>query len=312
MTTLSDSEWDEKYTVIDLCLRGNDDDMIDLWQLRELSLSPGGLLDPSLRKRAWPLLTQAMTMTPTTVGRKNGPTTVNISQKDLLLLKRDVKRTVWNVKEHFQPQQPKLTESDTKSRRVKFATDGANEDDEHLVLTSSSNSLDEDVEEASPTTMSPLLWSTKLPDNEQQSVGWSQYSEDGSRGSFSSNSRRHRLKRKVSKQEQRIVTNVITSCLRTVPPTSEAFEDDRFHYYTGLHDLAALITVNLESLSLSSLLLYVPTCFLKHFFLPLCSSRRISNEFNFLTVSFTEEKLLSIIYGTLYVKSARYLKRLCS
>ena len=89
---------------------------------------------------------------------------------------------------------------------------------------------------------------------------WSQQS-NGSFNSFKSlNSRRVRW-RKAGKQEQTIVTNVVSSCLRTAAPESVAFEDDRFHYFTGLHDLTALIMVNLESPSLSSLVLYVSLCF---------------------------------------------------
>ena len=45
---MSDEEYHAKFTAIQDCLRGGDNERVDLWRLRELALSPGGLLEPSL------------------------------------------------------------------------------------------------------------------------------------------------------------------------------------------------------------------------------------------------------------------------
>jgi hypothetical protein len=49
---LNDEAWKGKENEILDCLQGTND-VVDLWKLRELALSKGGLLTPNLRKRAW-------------------------------------------------------------------------------------------------------------------------------------------------------------------------------------------------------------------------------------------------------------------
>lgn len=56
---LSEEEWQQKYDDIISCLHGQDDGTVDLVELRRLASSPGGLLCPDLRKRAWPMLLSA-------------------------------------------------------------------------------------------------------------------------------------------------------------------------------------------------------------------------------------------------------------
>ena len=52
------STCEEKAQAIRDCLQGNlGSENVDLWQLRQLALLPGGLLSPSLRKSAWTKLT---------------------------------------------------------------------------------------------------------------------------------------------------------------------------------------------------------------------------------------------------------------
>lgn len=305
---LTPEEWARKQTAIERCLRGgggsgvnesnvdsandgdDDADAIDLWHLRELALAPGGLLDPSLRKRAWPILTAALPHSHVVAG---GGAVTQPSSADLIRLHRDVKHTVWNVQEHFVTQQRKLSMEAAaqikKKRRVSFAPELTDKDEDEkkqedeaesevaMVLSlqgGSPTSTATTEEDDSPTATGPTTGTGaespfSLDGITEGSVGtsdtpsttashlWSQH--HASQGS-SSYGRRVKW-RKANKKEQTIVGNVVTSCLRTAAPESQAFEDDRFHYYTGLHDLTALIMINLESPSLSSLVLYVSTGF---------------------------------------------------
>jgi hypothetical protein len=261
---LTQDEWICKQEAIETCLRGNEDEnTINLWQLRELALSPGGLLDPSLRKRAWPILTQALQNTNNGVALPETTELVAPSQVDLRVLQLDVKHTVWNVQEHFVAQQLRKNQAaakEKKKRRVSFAPNLSVEEeveekkgDDGPPDTLPSPTSDDDGGD-SPTAFAEMGANSPFSfDGSVASVSMSIWS-DGSNASSSFSSRRVRW-RKAGKQEQTIVSNVVTSCLRTVAPESEYFEDDRFHYFTGLHDLTALIMVNLESPSLSSLVL---------------------------------------------------------
>jgi len=248
---LSEEEYRAKVTAIQDCLRGNSKDQIDLWQLRELALSPGGLLEPSLRKRAWPLLTACVANKNNSTSTKKGTTSssaggvITLSNADLAALQAEVPHTVWNVQEHFvQQQQLVKAHSDNHGRsfkKVSFApptkgmavpgtatVEEAKEGDDH----------DDNENE--------LICKEQVDDDSRSSL-WSH-------GSCSIDSRRWRG-RNAGKLEQKIVANAVTSCLRLRAPESEAFQDDRFHYFTGLHDLTALLMINLESPSLGSLVL---------------------------------------------------------
>eukprot|EP00555_Chaetoceros_dichaeta_P011686 CAMPEP_0198268346 /NCGR_PEP_ID=MMETSP1447-20131203/36806_1 /TAXON_ID=420782 /ORGANISM="Chaetoceros dichaeta, Strain CCMP1751" /LENGTH=379 /DNA_ID=CAMNT_0043959341 /DNA_START=57 /DNA_END=1196 /DNA_ORIENTATION=+ len=56
----------------------------------------------------------------------------------------------------------------------------------------------------------------------------------------------------MSKREMGLILNIITAVLRSVP---EGEEKSRLHYFQGLHDVAALFLINLESPSLTSLVM---------------------------------------------------------
>jgi hypothetical protein len=283
------SQWIAKYHQIEECLRGDDDsNLIDLWQLRELSLSHGGLLDPKLRKRAWPILTQAMIMTTATnttrvsadtidTSSSSGPQQhVSIPSKDLLQIQKDVKRTVWNVKAHFRSQQqqqqknaasmPPVPENDSANRRVKFFVVDGNERNQHPDVDRVESSTSHSNEDEHGNSKSDTKDNENcLCDDDTSNMSSSFVGVTNSRRSTTTGSSKISRGTKASKHEQRTVTNVIVSCLRTIPPVptsslsisdhSAVSQDNRLHYYTGFHDLTALIMVNVESLSISALLL---------------------------------------------------------
>ena len=223
---LNEDEYQTKVETIQNCLRGingSSTNDVDLWRLRELALQPGGLLEPSLRKRAWPLLT-GMTF----VQQTKPSSTVTPSHKDIVALQREVPHMVWNVQEHFVQLQHKQ-----KQLQLHVENERANTMSKRVSFAGEANTLHvENAEESS-----------------------SNGSADFSFSSRSSGNRRRIGNGKARKMEQTIVMNAITSCLQAQPAASESFVDSRHHYFTGLHDLTALLMINLESPSLSSLLL---------------------------------------------------------
>jgi hypothetical protein len=258
--------------------RAYDNDNIDLWELRELALSPGGLLDVSIRKRAWPILTSCH------MAVLDGSTaaphrSVSLSQSDLRSLKHDVKQTVWDVTEslHRKATNTYVRQDNGQSidasiasnasvkrhhRRVSFSVDQGlntcviiNEDDEADSMPPIRLSpTDTSVDEADEMNAGTITTATSCHNfSAVTDTGTSFVSHETS---SSSAGRRVRW-RKASKFEQKIVANVITSVLRTPAQEHASYTDDRFHYYSGLHNLTAILLANLESPSLTSLVLYV-------------------------------------------------------
>ena len=273
-----DTKRQSKYQQIEECLRGNDDSMIDLWHLRQLSLSHGGLIDPKLRKRVWPILTQALSSSSSSAPQLL--LSAGIPEHEVRRIQKDVKHTVWNVKAHFRSQQQKTIASFESSKppsdtdkRVTFS-----EDEQHPRGDAETSSISHSNEEGNGHSKAEQ-WQGNDDDwyddhnniinsNDHRSVS-SFAGTTHSRRSTTSNSSSKLSRRgnnKASKHEQRTVMNVMVNCLRTMPPivsSSSSSElaippaDHRRHYYTGFHDLTALIMVNVESLSISALLLYV-------------------------------------------------------
>ena len=88
----------EKAASIRLCLSSNESSLVDLWKLRQMALSRGGLLSPALRSMAWPLLLGI-----STVEQKEGDdermTTTPVScalQKDT---QKDTEQAAWSPRE---------------------------------------------------------------------------------------------------------------------------------------------------------------------------------------------------------------------
>lgn len=209
------------------CLQGtnnNNDNTISLWHLRQLALSPGGLLDPSLRKRAWPILTGCHEDVAAAHTRRPIQRPAVVSSSDRQAVRRDVKHTVWDIAEHFAPQQDGSLPDRSSIRRVCF-------------------SLDETVEEDDDDPL-PAIVPSHTADSD--TGGGAPHNDSTHNSSFTSSCRRRTRWRKASRHEQKIVANVVTNVLRTGR-----------RYFSGLHNLTALLLLNLESPSLTSLLLCV-------------------------------------------------------
>lgn len=92
------------------CLDG--EDQVNLWHLRELALTRGGLLSSQLRKRAWPklagshelILLRAFQSTFTSAAANADSSSsetlvvvVEVSDRDMRVLQRDIPETEWNI-----------------------------------------------------------------------------------------------------------------------------------------------------------------------------------------------------------------------
>jgi hypothetical protein len=99
---LSEDEWNAKEALIRVTLAGNEAGNVDLWKLRELALSPGGLLTSFLRKQAWPKLLscheQVLAAAANTLPISN---LVIPTSEDMRALKHDVSKTIWSVEQHI-------------------------------------------------------------------------------------------------------------------------------------------------------------------------------------------------------------------
>jgi hypothetical protein len=99
---LSVEEWKAKEELIRATLAGDEDGTVDLWKLRELALSPGGLLTSFLRKQAWPKLLscheQVLAAAANTLPISN---LIIPTSEDMRALKHDVSKTIWSVEQHI-------------------------------------------------------------------------------------------------------------------------------------------------------------------------------------------------------------------
>lgn len=234
---------------------------VDLWQLRELALAPGGFVSPDLRRRAWPKLlgyhqhlwkmqSQQAVVAPVWEG----------TRQEISLLRHDVSRTIWNVQDHLQQakRQHRQEEEDmnrvlSKKKTVKFqpavivATPPRTRRQAALEQTPKTSNL-ERTAATSPETPQ-LAVDTTFASTEEDDLSVvlddGLYSPSGETvltqaTSFSATSRAIPW-RQASAQEQKVLFHAIASVL-----------SEESHYYTGLQDLTALMLMNLESPSLTS------------------------------------------------------------
>ena len=303
------SYYDEKEERIWQCL--NDDsesEIVNLWQLREEALTPGGLLSSSIRKSAWPKLLacheQVWKNHHFLVLEEDQPNSGRISiadpkRLDILSLQQDVARTLWRIQEHMEASKREQERKNQhlkghNKKQVSFASPiavvqkmqgralfpsnscstgttsmGTLQEVSappcpEIIATSSSEDEDDTASEmkgatSNITTSEPVstpflsesaVTSTFLlqhPECDNDTVDLSIQSQETS---FSATSRVIRWRR-ASRQEQKILFNVILSVIRSIPPNSASPNQ----YYTGLQDLAAILVINLESPSLTSLVL---------------------------------------------------------
>jgi hypothetical protein len=249
----SDTQVEVKLEEIRSCLDG--DDEVDLWHLRELALTRGGFVSAQVRKRAWPKLmgvhqqvlfhaSNAATANDTnadSLSKQKKQLVVEVSDRDYQLLQRDIPETIWNIQDHIH--------NNREEKKVTFLPG--------LLLEAATSSSPS----SSPTT--PNLVAVVL-ENENDDGCMSPLDTTPTttpqppRYFFATQNHRASTSRL---QEQRALQSTLVSLLRTTPPppaehdNHHHHEEQRYHYYHGLADLTALLLINLESPSLSLMIL---------------------------------------------------------
>ena len=210
---------------IQRCLAGSDStelDVVDLWHLRTLSLSPGGLLNATLRKRCWPkllgldeaILLNTSNNTCTMVNSLSGGFSGSIRSLAVSTLAIQSALTKYEM--------PWDVESMIKSqRRAREA-----ERTQSLLLRCAGNDNSSDA----------------------ASVASSSISSIAAPGTFYKQG-----KKEMTKQELSIITNILTAVLRQTTSGLDAKIDPAI--IRQLANLAALLLINLESPSLTTLMM---------------------------------------------------------
>jgi hypothetical protein len=222
------------------CLQGGIDEQVDLWQLRQFALTRGGLVSSQWRKRAWPKLVGAHDQILSSQNAGSSTTQVPVSNASMVLLKKDIAMTVWNVEDHVHMARQQEATRNTKKVSFQGLPD-----------------LKEAQSEETTDTSSPTK-SVSVPNDDDDydmgSVGT--FSPATTLGTMETYSSAAPIPRgAASKTEQKLLFNIVVSVLRLAPTDSPHFEDDRYKYFKGLTDMAALLLIHLESPSLTSLLL---------------------------------------------------------
>lgn len=261
---MSEEEWKAKEDAIVDVLRGRTADgaedgaeaagaVVDLWKLRELALSKGGLLCPSLRRRAWPTLVQAheQVLGVAGSGGAGGPSSLPVvapSAGDVQALKHGCSKTIWAIEEFLlaSREQRRAQEENVersialhrqRNRKVKFdlpdKLDPTGVEEEEL------------GEDGRVPPAAAIVSPTSQDGDDDEVVFGDGFLDDGTGGcdgddpsfcvsentsstSFTFSSRVVRW-RKASTNEQKILYNIVLNLLRTEAPPSEHFEDDRYH-----------------------------------------------------------------------------------
>ena len=298
----------------DSSMAGDAEEVVDLWHLRSLALQPGGLLNSSIRRRAWPKLLgvdahvlgggAAAALDINEMGPQEK---IRLSSSTIAEIKRDVGRTAWDVEGTIKRIR-KEREAERRAgvmKKVSFKNTSSNNN-------KNKKSVDDNVPVFAPmfvpsidTTsivgtvspaMSPMLpaypsidsgssvaslTSTvasspgRLPisyhGTNEPIVAYSTFDGMGSPFPTLSEVAKKSVRMEITtvatpklpvrtKQEQDILLNILTTVLRTPPADTRGDvdsctteEEARLHYTSGLHSLASLLLINLESPSLTSL-----------------------------------------------------------
>lgn len=231
----------------------NDTVVVDLWHLRQLALSKGGLLNASLRKQAWLKLVDAnesilmKAITSDVITGEANPTEgqskdiVKLSDHEINLIEEDIKNCIWNLEEEINRSKMNHKPSEPNTNQLIVDEDCANDTVSAASFESASESCNgKPLPQSAPeriTTFLPSDVSNLSPDRHPlRLLGRTK------------NARR-------KKEEQALLLNIITSILRTSPADVKDLGLERLFYFPGMHNVVAPLLITLESPSLTSLAL---------------------------------------------------------
>lgn len=208
---------------IQRCLAGSDStepDVVDLWHLRTLSLSPGGLLNATMRKRCWPKL---LGLDEAILLNNNNTSNTIMSDGFSGSIRSLAVKTLAIQSALTQYEMPWDVESMIKSqRRAREA-----ERMQSLLLRCAGNDNSSDAASVASSSVSSIA---------------------------APNTFHKQGKKEMTKQELSIMTNILTSVLRQSTSGLDAKKIDPA-IIRQLANLAALLLINLESPSLTSLMM---------------------------------------------------------
>ena len=207
----------DKINDIIACLDPTESHVVDLWQLRQFSLTDGGLVTAELRRVAWPKLagihkTFEVAKDSFTDNGSGWP-----KQEDIDVVMRDVGRSVWHEK--------------ILSKRTRDDTGGATSKGLNYRGSSSSAAVVNSPLSALSNTSFDLLMD-------------SSFENDTPRSCPSRGSSKKRTASSRDKEEQHLLASVILSVLQNTKGD--------LHYYQGFHDLCALVVINVEDCGIAS------------------------------------------------------------
>ena len=269
--SLTELDWHAKYHAITSSISStssgslsSSSNQADLWRLRELSLTPGGLLCPQLRKQAWPLLLSCHSVV---FSRPSDSATTIVApdEVDLEILQEDLTSTtssIWNIQEQLMRSKQRQYELDEELRanqRQRYrSTQQLRSNSPRSVPTlcavdSSSKDetdLPEDEEHdccdfskvSGPLPTLPENESVTSEESNSETLATTTQEEEETTMSAATFASTHQ----ASDQEQKVLWNAIYSVLS---------RNQHHHYVRGLHQLAALLMINLESPSITSIAL---------------------------------------------------------
>lgn len=216
-----------------------EDRLVDLWHLRQLALSKGGLLNASIRKRAWLKLVDAnegilMSLSTVTDNKSTGEP-INLSDNEINLIQQDIKTCIWNIEAEIKHSR--------RSRRQQRGRSGSTSADDNASLAS--------FESGFSSVKSGRTTPLHIP--EAFSPSGTSAPSSGSSTPVSGVYNLRSVTRK--KGERKLLLNIITSVLRTSPEEVKELDMKRIYYFQGMHNIAAPILITLESPSLTSLVL---------------------------------------------------------
>lgn len=219
---------------------------IDLWHLRQLALSRGGLINSNLRKQAWLKLVDSnekILLTSSTVPLNNTHLAVEVvpsatfnfttlSDREINLIKHDIENCIWNIEAEIKRS---FSNKDSFKKDLRQSV----EDDTSLIsFESASGHLYMPATKPASRASSAIL---PQCDNSIATVGGSPVLKPGP----------IYVRRKG--EERSLLLNIITSILRTSPDELKLIGMERLFYFPGMQNILAPILITLQSPSLTSL-----------------------------------------------------------
>lgn len=282
---------ENKATAILNCLGGifasnrnsvTEEKLVDLWHLRQLALTHGGLINASIRKRAWLKLLDANDHIFTTsaglpwdtkqIENDTSPI-VSLSDDEIALIQGDIEQCKWDVENLIKVSRKIRKQQRRTGKNVVYNADGDTDSISNASFGSGFTSNGRITPQMIPESIrafprvgshsgdgcssppchlyNPLVDQESIPSTDK---GTFSIAEEET---FLSQDPPQSIgKRKISREERSLLLNIILSVLRELPNDTHSYENEesrRLYYFQGMYNIAAVLLITLESPSLSSL-----------------------------------------------------------